>query len=193
MLTALMLTGCGASKVSQCNSLAAVVNETQNFMPEFDADIQTFSEKAAEVKNLEDIKAAASQYTAAVDKVVGNLDSLVQDMEALSLKDETLIQFRTDYIEVVQGFSQALAEASEAMDLVVSIASEEDLPATVEASQKQTVEAASAIEELSQKEAELITAVNTYCGAPAAAETAPEAAPDVVPEAAPEAAPDSTP
>ena len=164
-LIALGLTGCGASKVSQCNNLAAVVNQTQTFMPEFETDIQAFSESAAQVKNLDDIKAAASQYTAAVDKVVTNLDTLVQDLGAISLKDETLIQFRDDYIGVVQGFSTALEEASQAMNLVVTVASEDDLPATIEASQQQTVSAVEAIENLSQTEATLITDVNAYCGA----------------------------
>ena len=164
-LIALGLTGCGASKVSQCNNLAAVVNQTQTFMPEFETDIQAFSESAAQVKNLDDIKAAASQYTAAVDKVVTNLDTLVQDLGTISLKDETLIQFRDDYIGVVQGFSTALEEASQAMNLVVTVASEDDLPATIEASQQQTVSAVEAIENLSQTEATLITDVNAYCGA----------------------------
>jgi ABC-type transporter Mla subunit MlaD len=66
---------------------------------------------------------------------------------------------------VVQGFSTALEEASQAMDMVVTVASEDDLPATIEASQQQTVEAVSAIETLSQQEAQLISDVNAYCGA----------------------------
>ncbi|MFH7242794.1 MAG: hypothetical protein ACHWZW_08075 [Spirulina sp.] len=164
-LTALVLSGCGASKVSQCNDLAVVVNQTQTFMPEFETDIQAFSESAAQVKNLDDIKAAASQYTAAVDKVVTNLNTLVSDLEAVSLKDETLVAFRDEYIGVVQGFGTALEEASQAMNMVVTVASEDDLPATIEASQQQTVEAVSAIENLSQTEAQLITDVNAYCGA----------------------------
>jgi ABC-type transporter Mla subunit MlaD len=176
-LTALLLTGCGASKVSQCNDLASVVNQTQTFMPEFETDIQAFSESAAQVKNLDDIKAAASQYTAAVDKVVTNLNTLVSDLEAVSLKDETLVAFRDEYISVVQGFSTALEEASQAMDMVVTVASEDDLPATIEASQQQTVEAVSAIETLSQTEAQLITDVNAYCGAGQAPTEPPAAEP----------------
>ncbi|MEY3298883.1 MAG: hypothetical protein RLZZ597_2143 [Cyanobacteriota bacterium] len=188
-LTAFLLTGCGASKVSQCNDLAAVVNQTQTFMPQFETDIQAFSESAAQVKNLDDIKAAASQYTAAVDTVVANLDTLVQDLESISLQDETLIQFRSDYVGVVQGFSSALTEASQAMDMVVSVASEDDLPATIEASQQQTVEAVSAIETLSQTEAQLIADVNAYCGAGQTPEGTPEAESEATPDSAPESAP----
>lgn len=175
----ILLSGCGSSKVSQCNQLAEVVNQTQGFMQDFETEIQAFSENAAQVKNLDDIKAAATQYTTAVDKVVTNLDGLVGDLESISLKDETLNQFRGNYVEVVRGFSAALQEASQAMDLVVNVQSEAELPAKIEESQQQTVNAVASIESLSQTEAQLINEVNAYCGAaqPTASPTPPATTP----------------
>ena len=173
-LVALVLVGCGPSKVAQCNQLAEVVNQTQGFMQEFETEIQTFSDNASEVKNLDDIKSAASQYTTAVDKVVTNLDGLVGDLESTDLKDETLVQFRDSYVGVVQGFSTALQEARQAMDLVVTVDSEANLPARIEESQQQTMTAVASIEELSQTEAQLINEVNAYCGAAQPVETEPE-------------------
>ncbi len=170
-LMALVLVGCGPSKVAQCNQLAEVVNQTQGFMQEFETEIQTFSENASQVKNLDDIKSAASQYTTAVDKVVTNLDGLVGDLQDTSLQDETLVQFRDSYVGVVQGFSSALQEARQAMDLVVTVDSEANLPARIEESQQQTMTAVASIEELSQTEAQLISEVNAYCGAAQPVET----------------------
>jgi hypothetical protein len=167
----LLLMGCGSSKVAQCNQLAEVVNQTQGFMQEFEAEIQTFSESAAQVKNLDDIKLAASQYTTAVDKVVTNLDGLVGDLQATTLRDEDLSTFRDEYVVVVQGFSTALTDAREAMDLVVQVESEAELPAKIEESQQQTMTAVSSIETLSQTESQLITEVNGYCGAAQPADT----------------------
>lgn len=170
LLLPLLLASCGSSKVAQCNQLAEVVNQTQGFMQEFETEIQTFSESAAQVKNLDDIKAAASQYTTAVDKVVTNLDGLVGDLQATTLRDETLSQFRDSYVGVVQGFSTALADARQAMDLVVQVQSEAELPAKIEESQQQTMAAVSSIETLSQQESQLINEVNSYCGAAQPAE-----------------------
>lgn len=170
-LLPLLLFGCGSSKVAQCNQLAEVVNQTQGFMQEFEAEIQTFSESAAQVKNLDDIKLAASQYTTAVDKVVTNLDGLVGDLQSTTLRDEDLSKFRDDYVGVVQGFSTALTDAREAMDLVVQVESEAELPAKIEESQQQTMTAVSSIETLSQTESQLITEVNGYCGAAQPADT----------------------
>jgi hypothetical protein len=174
-LGALLLVGCGPSKVAQCNQLAEVVNQTQGFMTDFETEIQAFSENASTVKNLDDIKSAASQYTTAVDKVVTNLDSLSGDLQSTSLQDETLMQFRDDYVQVVEGFSSALADAREAMNLVVTVESEDELPARIEESQQQTMAAVASIEELSTTESQLISNVNSYCGA--AQPTTPEAAP----------------
>ncbi|MGB3311100.1 MAG: hypothetical protein WBG32_03800 [Nodosilinea sp.] len=165
LLLPLLLLGCGSSKVAQCNQLAEVVNQTQGFMQEFEAEIQTFSESAAQVKNLDDIKLAASQYTTAVDKVVTNLDGLVGDLQGTTLRDEDLGQFRDEYVGVVQGFSTALTDAREAMELVVQVESEAELPAKIEESQQQTMTAVSSIETLSQTESQLINEVNGYCGA----------------------------
>lgn len=165
LLLPLLLMGCGSSKVAQCNQLAEVVNQTQGFMQEFEAEIQTFSESAAQVKNLDDIKLAASQYTTAVDKVVTNLDGLVGDLQSTTLRDEDLSQFRDEYVGVVQGFSAALTDAREAMDLVVQVESEAELPAKIEESQQQTMTAVASIETLSQTESQLINEVNGYCGA----------------------------
>ncbi len=165
LLLPLLIAGCGSSKVAQCNQLAEVVNQTQGFMQEFEAEIQTFSDSAAQVKNLDDIKLAASQYTTAVDKVVTNLNDLTGDLQATTLRDENLSQFRDDYVGVVQGFSGALTDARNAMDLVVQVETEAELPAKIEESQQQTMAAVAAIENLSQTEASLINEVNGYCGA----------------------------
>lgn len=183
----LLLAGCGPSKVSQCNNLAEIVNQTQGFMSEFETEIQSFSQNASQVKNLDDIKAAASQYTAAVDKVVTDLDGLVGDLRGSDLKDETLVKFRDDYVGVVEGFRTSLQQASEAMTLVVQVPSEAELPGRIEESQTKTMEAVSSIEQLSQTESQLISGVNTYCGA--SAEPAEGVAPAPVEPAPAEPAP----
>jgi len=191
LLLPLLLLGCGSSKVAQCNQLAEVVNQTQGFMQEFETEIQTFSESAAQVKNLDDIKLAASQYTTAVDKVVTNLDGLVGDLQSTTLRDEDLSRFRDSYVGVVQGFSGALTDAREAMDLVVQVESEAELPAKIEESQQQTMTAVASIETLSQTESQLINEVNGYCGAAQPAQPAEPAQPVEPAEPAPPAEPGS--
>ncbi|MEL6397576.1 MAG: hypothetical protein AAFR26_00655 [Cyanobacteria bacterium J06626_4] len=182
---ALLAAGCGESKVSQCNRLAEIVNKAQGFMPAFESNIQTFSSNAAQVESLDDIKAAADQYVTAVNEVVSDLDALAVELDSTELEDEELIGYRDRYIEMVAGFSGALNQASDAMGIVQEVEAEADLPAKIEESQQETVQAVQLIQELSVEESTIINEVNTYCGA-AGAGTAPEATEE---EAAP--APDA--
>jgi hypothetical protein len=162
---AFLVASCGESKVSQCNRLAEVVNKAQGFMPTFESNIQSFSTTAAQVKSLDDIKAAADQYVTAVNEVVTDLDALAVELEGTQLSDEQLVSYRDRYIEMVQGFSSALTQASDAMGIVQEVQAEADLPAKIEESQQQTVEAVQLIQELSVEESTIINEVNTYCGA----------------------------
>ena len=162
---ALMLVSCGESKVSQCNRLAEVVNKAQGFMPEFEQNIQTFSENAAQVQSLDDIKSAADQYVIAVNDVVSDLDGLVTELQGTELTDEQLIDYRDRYTDMVRGFGEALNQASDAMGIVQEVEAEADLPAKIEESQQQTVQAVQLIQDLSVQESSIINEVNTYCGA----------------------------
>lgn len=159
------LAGCGESRVSQCNRLAEKVNQTEIFMQEFETEMQNFSNNAANVESLDDIKVAATQYTTAVNNVVTNLEGLATELETTELNDETLTQFRNNYVEVMRGFSTALKDASGAMDGVKTVESEAELPERIEASQEQMMGAVESIQSLSQQEAEIINGVNEYCGA----------------------------
>lgn len=77
--------------------------------------------------------------------------------------EEALIQFRNSYVEVVQGFSTSLQDASQAMELVVTVESEAELPAQIEQSQQKTMTAVTKIEELANQESSLISDVNAFC------------------------------
>ena len=184
---ALLISSCGESKVSQCNRLAEVVNKAQGFMPAFESDIQTFSTNAAQVKSLEDIKSAADQYVEAVQKVITNLDELSVELQDTDLSDEELISYRDRYTEMVEGFSSALTQASDAMSIVQDVQAEADLPAKIEESQQQTVQAVQLIQDLSVQESSIINEVNTYCGATAEGGTPAPSAEDAAPPTEPDA------
>ncbi|MEM6835777.1 MAG: hypothetical protein AAF609_02895 [Cyanobacteria bacterium P01_C01_bin.120] len=177
---ALLAVGCGESKVSQCNRLAEIVNQAQGFMPAFESNIQQFSANAAQVQSLDDIKTAADQYVEAVNGVVSDLDTLAVELEETELNDEQLVSYRDRYITMVEGFSTALNQASDAMGIVQDVQAEADLPAKIEESQQQTVQAVQQIQELSVEESTIINEVNNYCGAEGAVPAAPEG--ETVPE-----------
>jgi hypothetical protein len=150
--------------VAECDALGETIDQTVDFMAAFEAEIVDFSRNAAQVETLADIIAAANQYIAAVDGVVLNLDGLVIDLGEVPLTDADLANYRDAYTIVVAGFADALDLAGDAMAIVAATESEADLPGNIEASQVQTFAAVDQIQALSSQEAQIITAVNDYCG-----------------------------
>lgn len=148
-------------KLAQCNQLADIVNQTQGFMQEFEGSIQVLGNSTS---RMSDVKLAARENTASFDKAVTNLGSLVTDLQASTLQDTTLSQFRDSYIEVIQGFISALTDAGKAMDLVNEVKAESELSSKIQESQQETITAVTAIKDLSQTESQLINEVNAYCG-----------------------------
>lgn len=133
-------------------------------MPEFERSIQTFSTNAAEVETLDDIKAVAQEYIDAVDGVIADLDGLIVELETTELGDEQLLAYRDRYTTMVIGFRDALTQASDAMAIVLAVETEAELPAKIEESQQQTIQAISRIQDLSTEESTIINGVNVYCG-----------------------------
>lgn len=187
------LASCGESKVAQCNRLAEMVNQTESFMGEFETEIQSFSQDITNVESLDDIKAATGEYTAAVEKVVNNWDTLASELETTELEDETLVQFRDEYITIIRGYSSALTEASGAIGSIVNVQSEEELPDQIEQSQTQVTTAVEKIQQLSQQESAIIQEVNEYCGAVPPTEETPEDSPAEAPTEAPAETPSGAP
>ncbi len=148
---------------AECDALAETINQNLVFMTAFDAEIAQFSRSASQAETLADITAAANQYITAVDGVVSNLDGLVIELGDVPLTDANLADYRDAYAFVVAGFADALDIAGNAMAIVAATQSEADLAANIEASQGQTYSAVEQIQGLTNQEANVIAAVNTYC------------------------------
>ena len=168
------LVSCSASKVSQCNNFAEVINEAQGFKNEFEAEIDSFTQQASGAQSLEDIQTAAGQYIGAVENVVQNIDGMVGSLNELELADEQLAEYRTNYSNIISGSGQELQVASEAMQLVADAKSEADLSNILNEFQGKANEAFSNLQSLSVDESTLVTDINTYCGAEAPAGEAAE-------------------
>jgi Mlc titration factor MtfA (ptsG expression regulator) len=149
---------------TECDALAETINQNLAFMVAFETEIVVFSQSASRAETLADITAAADQYITAVDGVVMNLDGLVIELGEVPLTDADLANYRDAYALVVAGFADALDIAGDAMAIVAATESEAALPGNIEALQAQTYGAVDQIQGLIDQEADVITAVNAYCG-----------------------------
>jgi hypothetical protein len=151
--------------VEECNQFAEVVNRNQAIFESFEAEINNFSSNVSQAETLDEVRSAASRYVSAVDEVTASLDALVVDLEALSFTNDGLTDYRTDYVEIVSGFSSSLDTVGNAMGEVAESESETALAENLETFQSETVDAVGQIQSLATDEAAIISGVNEYCGA----------------------------
>ncbi|NET34972.1 MAG: hypothetical protein F6K19_23590 [Cyanothece sp. SIO1E1] len=161
---ALILTSCSESRISQCERLIDVVQQTETSIQSFETEIERFSRNAIVVRSVDDIVIAGKRYTTALNQEITDLNNLADELEATELTDKTLLELKGQYIEVVRGFSLALSQANSAMVSMVDEDAEADLSSRFKQLKENTLEAVEAIEKLGEQETKLAGQVNDYCG-----------------------------
>ncbi|ALF54042.1 hypothetical protein ACX27_16240 [Nostoc piscinale CENA21] len=95
---AVTFTGCGESKVAQCNKIIKVANQAVTLSQEFSKNPQR--EKGSK----------------ALTEVAGKIDNFANEMKALEIKDEKLQGFQGRFIKLYQDTSKGLRDTATAVD-----------------------------------------------------------------------------
>ncbi|MBU7585740.1 MAG: hypothetical protein KAF91_23145 [Nostoc sp. TH1S01] len=95
---AVIFTGCGESKVAQCNKIIKVANQAVTLSQEFS-------------KNPQREKGSKS-----LTEVAGKIDTFANEMKALEIKDEKLQGFQGRFIKLYQDTSKGLRDTAAAID-----------------------------------------------------------------------------
>ena len=162
------LSSCGVSTVQQCNNLAEVMNQGEEFKSEFESEMDAFG---AQFQNsggdIESINAMASSYVDVVGRVVTKIEEMATDLTALDLPDETLAGYRDQYAEVTSNFGKELTNTSEAMASLQNVSSEAELMTAAIEFQEKAVGAFTNLTTLSEEGDTLTTQIQDYCEAEA--------------------------
>ena len=121
---AMGLAGCDG-KIGQCNRLIEVINKEQG-----------------------PLKYASGSDPAALKKLAETLDNVGKKVEAVELKDETLIKHRDDYAQMARDLAKASTETAAAL--------ESNDPAKAQ-------EAAKKMSGFGSRESDLVDSINKYC------------------------------
>jgi len=89
IVVCLSTTGCGPSKISQCNQLIATINKGHSL-----------------------VNAKTSYDAATTNKLGGELEEIARELEALEFKDENLQQFQNDFSQTFKELSQTFIDMS---------------------------------------------------------------------------------
>ncbi|MDZ7959036.1 MAG: hypothetical protein RMY34_14335 [Aulosira sp. DedQUE10] len=95
---ALLFTGCGESKVAQCNKIVKVANEAVTIGQEFGKNTNP------------------KTGSKALNEVAAKIDTITTNMKALEIKDEKLQGFQGRFLTLYQSTSKGLKDEAKALD-----------------------------------------------------------------------------
>ncbi|MGK7922151.1 MAG: hypothetical protein AB4080_19310 [Trichodesmium sp.] len=98
IIVCVAIAGCGPSTLVQCNQLIATIN------------------KGNALVNAENVYDGAK-----TNKLGGDLEEISQELEALELKDESLIEFQNDFAQKFTELSQSFIEMSLALKTTTQV------------------------------------------------------------------------
>jgi hypothetical protein len=148
----------------ECDFLATTTNQNLIALTAFDAELAQFSQLAAQATTLDELRVVANQYNSIVGDLVSEINGFAAELGGLSLADPVMVGYRDEYVTVLSGFVGALDLARTAMSSLGSTPTAADLPTSVERAGAQLDAAVAQIDDLARQEADLIDAVNAYCG-----------------------------
>ncbi len=135
-IAAVVTTSCGASKMTQCNSIAKVTKDAEAAATKFAESSKQSNDPAVAIKSLADMSTKSQEFS----KV----------MQALAIKDEKLTGFQSQFVAMYQNYDKLFLQMSTA-------AQSKD----VQASNKTIGE----IQAASAKEDALLKELTAYCNA----------------------------
>lgn len=156
------LVSCNA-QASQCKQFADITQQSQSIRESFDSEIENVQLKASGAQNLEELQAAAKEYTGAVSQVTDQLDSMTQSFEGIALTDEQLDEYRDRYIVFLKETKTALGIASGVMQQVIDTKTEAEFRDSFSTLTAQGDRAFSDLQSLDAEEDDILDQFNTYC------------------------------
>jgi hypothetical protein len=93
-----ILTGCGESKIAQCNKMIKVANQAVTLSQEFSKNPQR------------------QKGSKALTEVASKIDPITSEMQALEIKDEKLQGFQGRFVKLYQDTSKGLRDTAAAID-----------------------------------------------------------------------------
>ena len=109
-LVAVLIASCGPGKIAQCNAFVEVVNKEQALSDQFFEVQQQFGDAQSEASIL-GLATAAKEYSQQVG-------GIVEEVAALELQDETVIDFQQRYVQLQTQLQEGIIDTANAMEQI---------------------------------------------------------------------------
>lgn len=152
-LVAVLIASCGPSKVAQCNAFVEAVNKEQALSDQFFEAQQQLGEAQDEASIL-GLATAAKEYSEQVN-------GIIQEVAALELEDETVIDFQQRYVEQQTQLQDGILTTANAMEQIGN--GQITTPEQIQTIEQQMNDATTKVTEAEQQIETIRTDYTTYC------------------------------
>ncbi|HEY9598252.1 MAG TPA: hypothetical protein V6D33_11340 [Cyanophyceae cyanobacterium] len=162
VITALV-SGCGETKVAQCNKLIKVINQGQPIVAEFQQESIKASSSLASTSKPSAVQQQATQSATVLNKFASDWDKHNQEIKAVELADEKLIGFQKRYFQSGEQLGQGMREMSQTMTDFSKI---KVTPGSLDKLQKISSSFTTISQKLGsvdQESSKVVTELNSYC------------------------------
>ncbi len=160
----MILTACGSSKVTQCNTLSTEINKASGLGKKFEAVGKEMS-PASGIKSIQDLHRISKEASAKVKTLVGELDSFITNVKAADLKDEKLVGYRDRTVTTYSTAAQSLMQVADILTQFTKVEANETGQKQIKESLKDLQKAATVLETVNKDEKAISSEFNTYCNA----------------------------
>ncbi len=164
VIMASFITGCGESKLAQCNKLADIINKGEPTLNKMGNEMENLG-KGKEPNNLKEVKKQAVKGAALFKKSASEMDSLTQQIKSVKLEDEKLLGFQKRYAQALEEASQSIRGMGQQMNDLSKI---DETPASLKKIEKieSNIESLSKKGDKASKAADKVVGeLNSYCNA----------------------------
>ncbi|MBF2029525.1 MAG: hypothetical protein IGS48_22660 [Oscillatoriales cyanobacterium C42_A2020_001] len=156
------------NKAAQCDRLVTAANKMAPIAERFLQESQNFEKAANAAGDNGDLSAfqkAASKSAGIFNQLVTQLDRVTTEIRGVSLQDQSLINFKNEYVTIATSINSAFKDTIGAL---TTISKAQNSPAGLEVIQKASESldrVANRMDGVAQKEDKLVDNFNRYCGA----------------------------
>ncbi len=164
-LSSLLLLGLASCspQVSQCNQLITAINQTQVFDDEYEQAIKAALAQLNSAQNMAELQSGAGVYIATMQKASTQSELLAQNLSAIAIEDEQLVEYQESYTTAATQWSRTFASARDAMQLLADAEDEDAFRAVFGRFEAQVNSAFSALQTIDAEAKQITEGVNLYC------------------------------
>ncbi|EKQ66608.1 hypothetical protein OsccyDRAFT_4395 [Leptolyngbyaceae cyanobacterium JSC-12] len=158
--------GCVPSKAAQCNKLLEKVNKIRPVAEQFQQEGKNFeaAAKAAGAKNdLQGFKTSAAGSARAFNQLAEKMDDIIQEIQAVDLKDETLAQLKDRYVQNATAVNALFKETTTALTTISQIENSPTGLKQLDQAGRSLTATAGKMNSRVQEENQLVSDFNNYC------------------------------